>query len=316
MSSERVESEGFYEMLWDCDHCDAKGLLGNTQRHCPNCGAPQNPDKRYFPKPGEEKRIDGHAYEGADRHCPACNAPMGASAKNCSKCGSPLDGSKEVKGVAAPVAPKKPRRRIWPYVLAALALLGFLIWYFFIRTADATLTVTGHRWAISAAVEKYEDYTHEAWRDQAPSGVVGVPLCRDKERSRKQVPDGEECTTENVDRKDGTFEKVKKCHTKYRSEPVMADWCTFTVRGWHEVGKTTAGGADMNPVMPATAPRADTAATLGATRSGASVTTRILDFGAGRSCEVSDAVWRKYKDGQNANVEVRARSGAVVCSSL
>ena len=23
-----------YEMLWDCDHCDTKGLLGKSQRHC------------------------------------------------------------------------------------------------------------------------------------------------------------------------------------------------------------------------------------------------------------------------------------------
>ena len=46
-------------MLWDCDHCDARGLLGKSQRYCANCGAPQNPDKRYFPKEGEQRRIDG-----------------------------------------------------------------------------------------------------------------------------------------------------------------------------------------------------------------------------------------------------------------
>jgi hypothetical protein len=31
--TERVESQGFYEMLWDCDHCDTKGLFGKSQRH-------------------------------------------------------------------------------------------------------------------------------------------------------------------------------------------------------------------------------------------------------------------------------------------
>ena len=40
MTGERVESEGFFEMLWDCDHCGQQGLLGKTQRHCPECGAP------------------------------------------------------------------------------------------------------------------------------------------------------------------------------------------------------------------------------------------------------------------------------------
>ena len=52
MGQEREESQGYFEMLWDCDHCDARGLLAKSQRHCANCGAPQNPDKRYFPQPG------------------------------------------------------------------------------------------------------------------------------------------------------------------------------------------------------------------------------------------------------------------------
>lgn len=39
-------------------------------------------------------------------------------------------------------------------------------------------------------------------------------------------------------------------------------------------------------------------------------------FGAGDSCDVSDAIWRKYQDGQKVKVEVRARSGKVVCGSL
>src|SRR5688572_33143594 len=107
---ERVESQGFYEMLWDCDHCETKGLLGKSQRHCPECGAKQNPDKRYFPKEGEAKRAEGHSYVGSDRSCPACNAPQSAKSHNCTHCGAPLDGSAEVKGVVTPVAPKSPRK--------------------------------------------------------------------------------------------------------------------------------------------------------------------------------------------------------------
>lgn len=64
MGQEREESRGYFEMLWDCDHCDARGLLAKSQRHCANCGAPQNPDKRYFPREGEERRVDGHLLRG------------------------------------------------------------------------------------------------------------------------------------------------------------------------------------------------------------------------------------------------------------
>ena len=44
---------GTYQMLWDCSYCDSKKLLGITHRHCPGCGAPQDPSKRYYPKDDE-----------------------------------------------------------------------------------------------------------------------------------------------------------------------------------------------------------------------------------------------------------------------
>jgi len=312
--SERVESEGFYEMLWDCDHCGTKGLLGKSQRHCPECGAPQNPDKRYFPSPEQQKRIEGHAYEGADRHCPACNAPMAAKAKNCAQCGAPLDGAKEVRGVLAPQPVAKKRRRIWLYVVAALVLIGFLIWFLFVRTRDAQLTVSAHRWVRVVTIEKFGEYEESAWRDQVPADAT-FPVCSRRQRSSRQVQTGESCTTEKVDKKDGTFEQVRKCKPTYRSEPIDDDSCTFRVRRWKQSDSVRAAGSDLNPAWPAQLPAADAPATLGATRAAGRSETFILELG-GKSCEVSAATWRKYTDGQKVKVEVRATTGSIVCSSL
>lgn len=315
MTTERVESEGFFEMLWDCDHCDTKGLLGKSQRHCPECGAPQNPDKRYFPSPEQQKRVDGHSYEGADRHCPACNMAMAAKAKNCTRCGSPLDGSQQVRTFAStPPVEKKKGRRIWPYIVAGIVLVVVLVWYFFLRTRDAEVTVTGHRWQRVVAIEQFGEYPESAWRDQVPADA-SLPVCHRKQRSTRKVQDGETCTTERVDKGDGTFEQVKKCRPKYRSEPVDDDWCTFRVRRWKKVDSLKASGTGEDPEWPAGVPPADTPAALGAKRAGAREETLILDFG-NDSCEVKDSVWRKYRDGQKIKVEVRARSGKVVCSSL
>ena len=36
-------------MLWDCESCGTKKLLGVAHRHCPNCGAVQDEERRYFP---------------------------------------------------------------------------------------------------------------------------------------------------------------------------------------------------------------------------------------------------------------------------
>ena len=52
-----MSEETHYEMLWDCEYCDMPKLLGVSQRFCPNCGAAQNPDKRYFPE-DEDKVAD------------------------------------------------------------------------------------------------------------------------------------------------------------------------------------------------------------------------------------------------------------------
>ena len=313
---ERVESQGFYEMLWDCDHCDTKGLLGKSQRHCANCGAKQNPDKRYFPKPGEQQRVHGHKYEGPDRTCPACSAPQSAKSTNCTHCGAALDGAAEVRGVVTPVAPK-PKRKLWPIfaVLGAIALVIFAIWYFFIRTKEVKMTVTAHRWERAIGIEEYGDRQDTAWRNEVPSDARMVS-CHREQRSSKQVQDGEECRMERVDKKDGTFEELKKCRPKYRSEPVYDDRCNFTVRRWKEIDSVSATGTGLSPVWPSqNMPPAQAMETLGARRAGKRTEKLILDFGK-QSCEVGDGAWRKYTDNTAYKVEVRARSGDIVCKSL
>lgn len=313
---ERVESQGFYEMLWDCDHCETTSLLGKSQRHCPECGAKQNPDKRYFPAPGQAQRVDGHAYVGADRTCPACSAPQSAKAHHCTHCGASLDGAQEVKGVIAPVAPKR-KRRLWPIVvvLAVIVLVVVAIWYFFIRTREVKLTVTAHRWERAIAIEEYRELQEQAWRNEVPSDARMV-TCTRAQRSTKQVPDGEVCRTERVDKKDGTFEELQKCKPKYRSEPVYDDRCRFTVRRWTEVDRVRLAGTGLQPAWPTQGlPPARNVETLGARRAGKRTETLILDFGD-QHCEVGEAVWRKYADRTAYQVEVRARSGDVVCGSL
>lgn len=318
MTTERTESQGFYEMLWDCDHCGTKGLLGKSQRHCPECGAPQNPDKRYYPTPEQQKKVEGHVYEGSDRLCPACNAPNGAKAKNCTQCGAPLDGSKQVVGVdeRAPKAAPKRKRLIWPWVLVAIAVLGFAIWWLFIRTRSAQVTVAQHRWARSIEIEQFGDQHREGWRVEMPPAAQ-MPTCTRRQRTTRQVPDGEDCHVERKDKKDGTFEQVKVCTPKTRSEGVDDDWCSYTIRTWGKIDEIKASGTGLQAAWPAQGlPPADTPPALGAKRQAARHETYTLDFGDAGTCDVPEPAWRNYTDGQKIKVEVRARSGGVVCSSL
>ncbi len=86
-----------YEMLWDCGYCGAQKLLGKSQKFCPQCGAPQDTQARYFPDEPDKVEVLGHRYEGADKICPACQAPNGALAEFCGRCGSPLSEAARAK---------------------------------------------------------------------------------------------------------------------------------------------------------------------------------------------------------------------------
>jgi hypothetical protein len=320
--NERTESAGHFEMLWDCEFCEAKGLLAKTQRHCAECGAKQNPDKRYFPKEGEEQKIDGHKYEGADKVCPNCDAPMGKLAHNCTNCGAAQDGAREVKGVATPVVPvakKKSKWWIW-LIVGVVVLVGIVVLVKYCnRTEEKTITVAAHRWEMSIGVEEYGNERKSDWEDHMPRNAQSSS-CVMKQRTTKKVPDGEDCKMEKVDKKDGTFEKVKKCTPKFRSEPVDDRWCTFTVREWREIDRIKTAGNGTTPAWPASGlPPEQYTETLGAKRRGSKKASYLLDMSGletKQTCDVSEAVWKKYSDNQKAKVEVKSRTGEVVCDSL
>jgi hypothetical protein len=244
---------------------------------------------------------------------------MGASALNCTNCGSPLEGAQTVKPLASPQKPALKKPTNWKkivIVVAVIALVIFLIWYFFIRTKEATMQVTGHTWSRAIAVEEFGEQRDSDWRDRMPSDAR-FPSCHRKQRSTRQVDTGkEDCRVEKKDKGDGTFEQIKKCKKIYRSEGVDDDWCTYTVLRWREITSVKTAGSDMNPAWPTQGlPPATAATSVGARRQGKKTETLTLHFGK-QSCDVSDPVWRKYGSGQKVKLEVRARSGDIVCSSL
>ena len=218
--------------------------------------------------------------------------------------------------MVTPVTPK-PKRTWWPIiaVVAGIALVICAIWYFFIRTKEGTVTVTAHRWERAITVEEFGDRQETAWQDEVPRDARLV-TCHRAERSSRQVEDGETCRTERVDRKDGTFEEVEKCRKKYRSEPVYDERCSFTVRRWNQVDAVRLTGNGIAPAWPSQGvPPQQAMEALGARRAGKRTEKLILDFGS-QACEVSEAAWRKYSDNRAYAVQIRARSGEIVCKSL
>ncbi len=319
---ERSESQGFYEMLWNCEFCGNSGLLAKSQRHCPECGAKQNADKRYFPQQGQEVQVQGHKYEGADRYCPACHNPQSALGKNCQNCGSPMDGSSEVQGVHTPVAPPKKKSKLWIVILIVvlvLAIVGIVIGVKSCHhTKEAGGKVTAHAWERSVTVEEYAEVRETAWRDRVPFRARRQ-VCHRAQRSTKKIPDGEECRTVKKDKKDGTFEKVKKCKTKYRSEPVYDQRCSYLIEKWKQVDTLRANGSGTTLSDPPNLPAATAAPRIGARRTGARKDTYYLELEIPKGkqpkqrCDVDQAIWNKLSDGASVKLQVDEDDGEVDC---
>jgi ribosomal protein L40E len=324
--------QGVFEMLWDCASCDTKSLLGKTNRFCPVCGAPQDPKRRRFPEPGQEVAANTE-FDGADKACAHCATPNGAKAVHCRHCGAPMDGTAQVKRVAdqvngqsvdaapaAPVAAPPKKKQLWPYALGAVVVfccgLGLVAKFW---TKPSKATVSGHTWERSIDIEKFGPVSSSEWCDSMPSGAYDVSRSK-KQRSTNKVPDGETCSTRNVDRGDGTFERKQECKPKYREEPVYADHCSFKIDKWAKSRSVTANGALSNPPAWPALTGLRGGSSVGSEREGAHHESYTVAFkgpaGESWSCDFAEGKWSGLRDGTTLDVKVRMVGGGLDCASV
>ncbi|MEL6272951.1 MAG: zinc ribbon domain-containing protein [Chloroflexota bacterium] len=280
-----MAQEKHYEMLWDCKFCGTAKNLGKTHRFCPNCGAAQDPDSRYFPSDEEKVAVEDHVYVGKDRICPACGSLNSASAHNCGACGSPLDeaavartlqsqsraagaafassGSRDMAqeqferemaaaGIETPAAAAQGKKGglnrrfiVTGTMLAVAALFGFVFWLTS-QTQEQTVLVTGHAWEREIRVEEYQTVRDEDWDDQVPAAAYNE-RCTQRQRDTRRVADGQTCRTVRTDNGDGTFSEREECTTNYREEPVMDDFCTYDIDRWEYERSVTTEGDALSP---------------------------------------------------------------------
>lgn len=289
-SGEQVETVGVYQMFWDCPFCGAEKLLGVTHRHCPNCGASQDTDYRYFPEEGEEVALENHRYVGVDRICPACEGLNSAAASFCGNCGSGLDEAAQAKRratqhaeegfhadkgdpvaeqfqqdmLAAQQAVPEPRwfrlprgRAIWGLVAGLILLVGGGFLFAFLYKQPETVTVTAHEWERIIQIETFDRQHVDAEECSAmPDDAYSVR--RWSETRTRRVADGqecrEECSNRRVDNGDGSFrtERVCRdvCSTRYRNENYTVQMCEFDIDRWQTSHAVTLNGDDLNPRWP------------------------------------------------------------------
>jgi len=288
-SRARQHGAGTYQMLWDCRFCGTEKLLGLDHRHCPNCGAAQDPAWRYFPAEEDMIAVEDHQYVGADRICPACSQPNSAAATYCVACGAdlstgqpaPVQTARELGVVGAASDTKrdvvlesfqaemqrvkveeKAQERAQPVflgltkthliivgALVALAVVVGAIVYAVTYRKQGTGTVQGVSWERVIEIEQFTAVRDEAWRDQVPGRAYNVS-CRERQRGTRRVEDGSHEECRDVDQGDGTFRRECRTVIDYSDEPVYDDFCSYTVDLWVP-GRTVRAIGDDSAEAPA-----------------------------------------------------------------
>jgi len=314
-------TEKTYEMMWDCEYCGSQKLLGVTHRYCPECGAPQNPDKRYFPPDDQKVAVEDHQYVGADVHCPACGEAMSAAVKHCSNCGSPMDGSKAAArqadqvvgpggvvqqgpgpGGGVPPEPKADEKYGTPWWI--WAVVGVVVVNMF-WTKSAALSVTGHTWTRTIAVERFDEVQDKSACNDMPSGAKVV----------KRTKGQKKCKTRKVDQGDGTFKEKQEC-----TEPV--EQCTYRITKWKEVRSEKAtGGLDDEPRWPKVSLKKP-GTCVGCERQGDKRESYEVTFedeksGDEHSCSFSSAAtWKSFEKGSKWVGQTGMIGGDLKCDEL
>ncbi len=340
--SGRSEDLGTYQMLWDCPYCGNEKLLGLDHRHCPACGAPQDPERRYFPADADKVAVADHRYTGADVVCPSCSKPASNEAEFCGSCGTPLseaaaartrkdivheagesvsDSAKaardEFGGKAPPPAAPPPKKGGPSIALLAVGLLllvgcAGILTLFFWKT-PATVEVTGHQWERTIEVEEYKAVTESDWKEDVPSGATNVSCSKEK-KGTKKVEDGEECKVRKKDQGDGTFKEVKECTPKYRSEPTYGEKCSYRIEKWTTAKTEKASGKGKDGVKWPTV-RASGKQREGRKDETYTVLLKEKKGGDTHDCAVPLKVWQKLDKGDVVEAKKRM-TGGLDCGSV
>ncbi len=314
-------SEKTYEMMWDCEYCGTKKLLGVTHRFCAECGAPQNPARRYFPPDNEKVAVQDHQFVGADLHCPACREPQSAAAKHCANCGSPLHGGQaaarqadqvigadgQVVAPPAPGAQKKSKAGCIIAVIAALVLgiIGLIVVNRF-WTKSATLEVTKLTWKRTIEIERFDEVEDSGACKDAPKDATIT------KRSKAEPT----CKTRKIDQGDGTFKEKEEC-----TEPV--EQCTYKVKKWKVVDTLEEeGGANDEPKWPASTVGTSNKECLGCKREGDRKETYVVHLQDTKSKEKhtcgfsKKSKWEAFEKGSKWAAETGLIAGDVKCDKL
>jgi hypothetical protein len=220
---------------------------------------------------------------------------------------------------AEPARSTRPKFPAALVALGALAALCGLVAFFVLAKKDAAVQLSSHHWERVIAVEQLQTVTDTAWRNQVPNDARSLS-CHEAQRSTKQVPDGERCTTVRSDNGDGTFSESERCSPKYRDEPVYDTRCTFTVDRWRQSRAVRADGTGVSPAPEWPTVVVSGGSTVGSEREASRKAAYTLEFldpdHRALRCTVDQARWTAMADGSRWTAPVGRFVDSIDCADL
>lgn len=339
------------EGAWDCPHCGRKRNRG-PEKFCGGCGAPRGEDVPFY-LPDDAREVTAadelrRAQAGPDWTCAFCEADNPSDHAFCSSCGASRDGSTArpvvehradaapppaAQPVAAPPPPPGSPKLKRGCQIGCLALIGlvFLVWLIG-RPRERVLTVTGHRWERTVAVEELRTVTEEGWEGELPAGARSLSSRREVHHTNR-VQVGTETRTRTVSERvqtgtervkvgsrdlgNGYFEDIYEDRPVYeerdreeayeepvyREDPVYRMKHSYEIDKWVAAREARASATGLSPVWPETR--------LGAKqREGQRTEVYEVLFedkdGAGRVYRARDEVdWRSFEPGTAHRAKVQ-----------
>ncbi len=311
-----------------CPACDSVNSAGN--KFCIRCGAPMDGAEKAGTVPSRSKSAGDDfetqnlkALQQAQKELAQLEeAAERKSMQRSGRMGLVQNGP--VKGLerrGRQPTSKKTVAIVGGGLGGVFSLAGVTVWLLSM-TVPITVEVTGHSWQRQIAIEVYKAQADSDWDDSLPGGAYNV-TCSSKQRSTNRIPDGETCSTRQVDQGDGTFSEESYCTTDYREEPVYDDYCSYTVNRWEVARWASASGRSLaeEPVWPRANARTCPTAELGCERQGPrreDYTLQLLDRNTGESyqCDRAQPEWQITPVGTELQLEVGRFFGDARCGSL
>lgn len=256
------------EGKWRCPACDQVNL--GRDMKCSACGTVRGEDVEFFldedAQAVEDQAQLDQANAGADWHCDFCGTDNRAGQEKCRQCGAPAEGMRRRQqstqnspgqpgaiseaGTAPSPAPRK-KSKIFPIMMAMLAIIAGVITVFFLRGEEDNLVLHSAEWSRTIEVEQQEWVNKEAWYDQLPSDA-DILRTWEEQRSTERIQVGTETVkTGTRDMGNGYFEDVYEEQPVYEERAVYDTRVEYRVREWKAYREVTAQGTlEDRPIWP------------------------------------------------------------------